>query len=115
MGPDPRESTTAYGPVASKNQFNTVMNYIDIGKEGEMPIIGGTRKGDTGYFITPTIFLNPNRNSRAYKEEIFGPVLNIVTFETEDEVIGLANDTVTGLSGESTLCTIFSRRPCCLH
>jgi aldehyde dehydrogenase (NAD+) len=42
-----------------------------------MPIVGGTRKGDTGFFITPTIFVNPDRKSRIYTEEIFGPVLNI--------------------------------------
>lgn len=87
------------------------MKYIDIGKEGEMPIVGGTRKGDTGFFITPTIFVNPDRKSRIYTEEIFGPVLNIVTFKTEEEVIGLANDTVTGLSGESTLYIIVSLWP----
>lgn len=85
--------------MGTEKHFNTVMNYIDIGKKTEVPIIGGTRKGDKGFFINPTIFLNPDRESPIYKEEIFGPVLNIVTFKTEDEVIDLANDTVTGLSG----------------
>jgi aldehyde dehydrogenase (NAD+) len=100
LGSDPREMTTGYGPVADEKQFKTVMNYIDIGKKTNTPIIGGTRKGDKGFFIDPTIFLNPDKESAIYKEEIFGPVLNIVEFETEDEVIALANDTVTGLSGK---------------
>lgn len=100
MGADPREMTTGYGPVADEKQFKTVMNYIDIGKKTGNPIIGGGRKGDKGFFIDPTIFLNPDKESAIYKEEIFGPVLNIVEFETEDEVVALANDTVTGLSGE---------------
>ena len=99
LGSDPRKMTTVYGPVADEKQFNTIMNYIDIGKKTEKPIIGGGRKGDKGLFIDPTIFLNPDKESKIYKEEIFGPVLNIVEFETEDEVVELANDTVTGLSG----------------
>jgi aldehyde dehydrogenase (NAD+) len=100
LGSDPKEFTTGYGPVADEKQFKAVMNYIDIGKKTGTPIIGGGRKGDKGFFIDPTIFLNPDKESPIYKEEIFGPVLNIVEFETEDEVVALANDTVTGLSGE---------------
>lgn len=103
MGSDPKELTTGYGPLATEKHFNTVMNYIDIGKKAGAPIIGGTRKGDKGFFINPTIFLNPDRENPIYKTEIFGPVLSIVTFKTEDEVIELANDTVTGLSGKSKL------------
>jgi aldehyde dehydrogenase (NAD+) len=95
--------TTGYGPVADEKQFKTVMNYIDIGKKTDKPVIGGGRKGDKGFFIDPTIFLNPDKKSAIYKEEIFGPVLNIVEFETEEEVIELANDSVTGLSGELSL------------
>lgn len=99
-GFDPREHTTVYGPVADKAQFDRVMSFIESGKEGGEPIIGGKQKGDKGYFIEPTIFLNPDKESRIFKEEIFGPVLNIRTFKTEEEAIELANDTNTGLSGE---------------
>jgi len=98
MGSDPKEFTTAYGPVADEKQFDRVMSYIDIGKKTGGPLIGGNRKGDKGFFIEPTVFLNPDKNSSIYKEEIFGPVLNIVTFKTEEEAIELANDTITGLS-----------------
>ncbi|RFU32937.1 hypothetical protein B7463_g3409, partial [Scytalidium lignicola] len=98
LGPDPKEFTTGYGPIATEKHFNTVMKYIDIGKKGKAPLIGGTRKGDKGFFINPTIFLNPDLESPVYKEEIFGPVLSLVIFNTEDEVIELANNTVTGLS-----------------
>lgn len=88
--------------MADVKHFNRVMNYINIGKKTGAPIIGGTRSGDKGYFINPTIFLNPDKDSPIYKEEIFGPVLNIVTFKTEEEAIEMANDTNTGLSGNKT-------------
>lgn len=99
LGADPKLGTTMHGPLADEAQFNRVMSYIDIGKETSAPVVGGNRKGDKGFFIEPTLFVNPDKNSRHYKEEIFGPVLSIVTFKTEDEAIELANDTKTGLSG----------------
>jgi aldehyde dehydrogenase (NAD+) len=92
--------TSTFGPLADEKQFQRVLNYIDIGKKTGAPIIGGAQKGDKGFFIDPTIFVNIDKESPIYKEEIFGPVLNIVEFETEDEVVALANDTVTGLSGK---------------
>lgn len=104
-GNDPRQMTTSYGPMAGEKQFTRVMSYIDIGKKNDAPIVGGTRKGDKGFFINPTIFVNPDKTSRFYKEEIFGPVLSIITFKTEQEVIDLANDTVTGLSGKCRIAT----------
>ncbi|RDW67070.1 putative aldehyde dehydrogenase-1 [Coleophoma crateriformis] len=99
LGSDPRSMTTSHGPMADKKQFDRVMSYINIGKRDGDPVVGGARKGDKGYFIEPTIFLDPDHNNPIYKEEIFGPVLNIVTFKTEEEAIALANDTNTGLSG----------------
>jgi len=100
-GFDPTEATTAYGPLADKAQFDRVLSFIEKGKaaNGE-PVIGGKQKGDKGYFIEPTIFLNPDKESAIFKEEIFGPVLNIRTFKTEEEAIELANDTNTGLSAQ---------------
>jgi len=99
-GFDPQEATTAYGPLADKAQFDRVMDFIAKGKKGGEPIIGGKQKGDKGFFVEPTIFLNPDKESAIFKEEIFGPVLNIRTFETEEEAIELANDTNTGLSAQ---------------
>ncbi|KAG4431548.1 hypothetical protein IFR05_012961 [Cadophora sp. M221] len=98
LGADPRTGTTMHGPVADEAQFNRVMSYIDLGKEFSAPVVGGNRKGDKGFFIEPTLFVNPDRKGKVFNEEIFGPVLSIVTFKTEEEAIELANDTVTGLS-----------------
>ncbi|KAL2062135.1 hypothetical protein VTL71DRAFT_6401 [Oculimacula yallundae] len=98
MGADPKLGTTTHGPVADEAQFKTVMSYIDIGKQHSEPVIGGNRKGDKGFFIDPTLFVNPDKNGKLFNEEIFGPVLSIVTFKTEEEAIEMANDTKTGLS-----------------
>ncbi|PVH69722.1 putative aldehyde dehydrogenase [Cadophora sp. DSE1049] len=98
LGSNPLDPTTIHGPLADEKQFDRVMSYIDIGKEGAAPIIGGTRSEAKGLFIDPTIFVDPNKDNKAYREEIFGPVLNVKTFKTEEEAIELANDTNTGLS-----------------
>jgi len=98
LGSNPQETTTMHGPVADELHFNHVMKYIELGKQSGQPLIGGGRKGNKGFWIEPTIFLNPGKESRVYREEIFGPVLSLVTFKTEEEAIELANDTNTGLS-----------------
>lgn len=76
------------------------MKYIEEGKKSAKLITGGNQKGDKGYFIEPTIFVDPSPDSKVLREEIFGPVLVIQTFKTEEEVIEWANDTEYGLSGE---------------
>lgn len=84
------------------------MKYIEEGKNSAKLITGGNQKGDKGYFIEPTIFVDPSSDSRVLKEEIFGPVLVIQTFKTEEEAIEWANDTEYGLSGElHSLSTFF--------
>ena len=98
MGSNPREESTKLGPLADKLQFDRVMGYISQGKKDAQLITGGSRKGDKGYFVQPTIFMNASPNSSIYKEEIFGPVLMVKTFKTEEEAIELANDTSYGLS-----------------
>lgn len=100
LGNDPLDASTVYGPMADKVQFDRVLSYIEKGKQGGQPVIGGHQKGTRGLFIEPTIFVDPDRESAIFKEEIFGPVLNIRTFKTEQEAIEIANDTSTGLSGE---------------
>jgi aldehyde dehydrogenase (NAD+) len=100
LGADPKEKTTHLGPLADKQQFDRVMSFIEKGKQTAELITGGARKGEKGYFVEPTIFLNPALDSPVYKEEIFGPVLVIKTFKTEEEAIELANDTTYGLVGE---------------
>lgn len=95
---NPMEAGTQYGPLADRLQFDRVQGYIDVGKKEAELIAGGDTIGKTGLFIQPTIFLNPSDDARIYREEIFGPVLTIRTFQTEEEAIKLANDTVYGLS-----------------
>ncbi len=92
------------GPLVSEEHMNTVLNYIEIGKqEGAKCICGGQRytEGECarGYFVRPTIFDECTSDMRIVKEEIFGPVVTVQTFETEAEAIAMANDTPYGLAG----------------
>lgn len=102
-GFNPLERTTSYGPMADSQHFNRVMSYIDIGKKTTEVLTGGAKKGDRGFFIQPTVFLNPSADLPIYREEIFGPVLVVNTFSTPEEAIRLANDTNTGLAGKYPL------------
>lgn len=97
---DGTSPTTEMGPLISEVQLNRVLSYIDIGKnEGAELLCGGNRLNRKGYFIEPTIFTNTTPNMRIVQEEIFGPVLVIQTFKTEEEAIKLANGTKFGLAG----------------
>jgi len=92
------------GPLVSKKHMETVLKYIEIGKEeGATLACGGYRytEGECakGYFVRPTIFDNCTADMTIVKEEIFGPVVTIQTFRTEEEAVSLANDTVYGLAG----------------
>jgi len=86
------------GPLADAKQFERVMEYLEIGKKEAQLVTGGGRKGTDGYYIQPTIFLNPKEDARIYREEIFGPAIAIKTFSTEEEAVRMANDTEYGLS-----------------
>jgi len=89
------------GPVVSKTQFDKIQDLIQSGiDEGATLIAGGPHRPDgfdKGYFVKPTIFTNVSNNMRIAKEEIFGPVLSIIPFETEEEAITITNDTSYGL------------------
>ncbi|TLD24152.1 hypothetical protein PspLS_06507 [Pyricularia sp. CBS 133598] len=96
---DPFKEDTFQGPQVSELQFNRIMDYIKSGKEeGATVETGGERHGDKGYFIQPTIFSNVRPEMKIMKEEIFGPVVAMAKFKTEEEVIALANDTNYGLA-----------------
>jgi aldehyde dehydrogenase (NAD+) len=97
---DPINASTFLGPLADTKQFDRVMAYLKQGKLDAQLVTGGVRKGDKGNFIEPTIFLDPPTESTIYKEEIFGPVLVLKTFTTEEEGVELANDTNYGLAGK---------------
>lgn len=92
------------GPLVSEDHMNTVLGYIKKGiEEGATLVCGGRRVTDgelsRGYFVQPTIFDDCTSDMTIVKEEIFGPVVTIQTFRTEEEAVKLANDTVYGLAG----------------
>lgn len=96
---DPFDPATEQGPQVSQEQFDRVMSYIDIGKnEGAKLLHGGSRVGQRGYFIEPTIFDGVSDSMRIAKEEIFGPVMNILRFKDIDEVVKRSNQTCFGLA-----------------
>jgi betaine-aldehyde dehydrogenase len=91
---------TLLGPLVSKAQYDKVLNYIDVAKSEATLVTGGARPAhlNDGYFLEPTIFADVAPSARIWKEEIFGPVLAVSTFDTEDEAIKLANDSEFGLA-----------------
>ncbi|KAL4227685.1 Retinal dehydrogenase 1 [Mactra antiquata] len=96
---DPFDLKSEYGPQVSKEQFDKVLELIESGKsEGAKLECGGNRHGTEGYFIQPTVFTNVTENMRIGKEEIFGPVQQLIKFKTMDEVVARANDTTYGLA-----------------
>ena len=98
---DPKNETTAVGPMVSTKQYERVQNYIQIGiNEGAEVLIGGLGKPEgleRGNFVKPTVFIHVNNQMRIAREEIFGPVLSVITYKTEEEAIEIANDTTYGL------------------
>jgi aldehyde dehydrogenase (NAD+) len=99
---DPFDPKTRLGPLASANQRNTVLEFIDKGKkEGAELIAGGGRPStlSKGYYVEPTIFSNVDNRMEIAQEEIFGPVLSIIAYDTEDEAVRIANDSIYGLAG----------------
>jgi aldehyde dehydrogenase (NAD+) len=91
------------GPLISGKQLDRVMSYIKLGsEEGAQLVYGGERLGGSfadGYFITPTIFSNVDNGMRIAQEEIFGPVLSVIPFDTVEEAIALGNQSEYGLGG----------------
>ncbi|TCD70492.1 aldehyde dehydrogenase (NAD(P)(+)) ald5 [Steccherinum ochraceum] len=86
------------GPVVSKVQYDKIWSYIESGKqEGAKCILGGEKRSGKGYFVDPTIFTDVKPDMKIVKDEIFGPVLSVGRFKTEEEGIKLANDTSYGL------------------
>jgi aldehyde dehydrogenase (NAD+) len=100
---DPANPDTTMGPVANESQYNKIQALIQKGiDEGADLVCGGTGKPEglgTGYYVKPTVFGNVRNAMTIAREEIFGPVLAILPYETEEEAIALANDTEYGLSG----------------
>lgn len=99
---DPMKEGWHIGPLSSRVQFDKVQGLIEKGiEEGAELVIGGTGKPhglDTGYFVKPTIFAGVNNQMTIAQEEIFGPVLTMIPFDTEAQAIEIANDTPYGLA-----------------
>ena len=100
---DPLEESTRCGPMVSLRQQKSINEYIESGiNEGATLISGGLGMPEgisKGYYVKPTIFANVSSNMKIWKEEIFGPVLVIATYKSEEEALRLANDSIYGLSG----------------
>ncbi len=100
---DPTAEGTTMGPVVSEIQFNKIQGLIQAGiDEGAKVVVGGAGLPDgieKGYFIKPTVFSEVNNDMTVAREEIFGPVLVMIPYESEEEAIRVANDTPYGLAG----------------
>lgn len=100
---DPRVEGVDLGPVISRAQYDKIQDLIESGiEEGARLVTGGTGRPEgltSGHFIRPTVFAEVTQNMRIAREEIFGPVLSILSYETDDEAIAIANDTKYGLTG----------------
>jgi len=96
---DPFDPETEQGPQIDEDQFDKIMGYIDVGKkEGATLLHGGKRFGSKGYFIEPTVFADVKDDMTIAREEIFGPVMSIIKFNSQEEVIERANRTAYGLA-----------------
>jgi acyl-CoA reductase-like NAD-dependent aldehyde dehydrogenase len=100
---DPFDANTRLGPLVSDSQRTLVRDYIQKGiDEGAKLVTGGVEAPeglDKGYYVRPTVFSEVRPGTTIEQEEIFGPVLSIIPYDTEDEAIEIANDTIYGLAG----------------
>jgi len=100
---DPFDDASNLGPLVSDTQRDRVRSYIEKGiEEGAKLVVGGAEAPEnlpTGYFVKPTVFSEVTRDMTIAREEIFGPVLSIIPYDSEDEAAEIANDTVYGLAG----------------
>ncbi|OOY07834.1 betaine-aldehyde dehydrogenase [Thioclava sp. F36-7] len=96
---DPLDEATQFGPLISKAQFDKVMSYVDSAKsEGARLVCGGSAGNEGPLFVQPTVFADVTDDMTIAREEIFGPVMSVLDFETEEEAIARANDTQFGLA-----------------
>jgi aldehyde dehydrogenase (NAD+) len=99
---DPAKGSTTLGPMVSEVQFNKIQSLIQSGiDEGATLVTGGAGRPDgfnRGYFVRPTVFSDVQPRMRIAREEIFGPVLSILGYQSEGEAVAIANDTVYGLA-----------------
>jgi len=98
---DPGDPKIAVGPMVSQKQYERIQSYIRQGiEEGAEVLVGGEGRPEglqAGYFVKPTVFINVKNDMTIAREEIFGPVLSVIAYDTEDEAIAIANDSKYGL------------------
>jgi len=98
MDIDSGETDPDMGPLVSEEHFEKVTNYLEVGRtEAGEPLIGGDALDREGYFVEPTVFDGVDNDMRIAQEEIFGPVLSVIEFSTEEEAMAIANDVDYGL------------------
>jgi phenylacetaldehyde dehydrogenase len=98
IGPGIDPSTTM-GPLVSQEQLDRVCAYLDAGvKEGAKAVVGGRKRGGSGYFVEPTVLVDVKAEMKVVREEIFGPVVTAIPFSEPEEVVGFANSTDYGLA-----------------
>ncbi len=109
---DPADPKTAVGPMVSQKQYDRVQSYIRKGiEEGAEVLVGGEGQPEglgAGYFVKPTVFVNVTNNMMIAQEEIFGPLLCVIAYDSDEEAIRIANDSKYGLHG-AVLGTDFQR------
>ena len=100
---DPKDENTRIGPISNKTQYEKILRLIQIGiDEGALLVTGGVERPenlDKGYYVMPTVFANVTNDMTIAKEEIFGPVICLIKYSSEEEAIEIANDTEYGLAG----------------
>jgi acyl-CoA reductase-like NAD-dependent aldehyde dehydrogenase len=102
MPGDPLDPATPMGPMIDAGQFDTVSEYLDIGKgEGAELVFGGQRtmENSGGHYHEPSIFAGVHNAMRIAQEEIFGPVMSVIPFRTAEGAVNIANDSIYGLAG----------------
>ncbi|KAL6733123.1 hypothetical protein Aduo_003802 [Ancylostoma duodenale] len=96
---DPFDLKTEQGPQVDNDQLQTIIRYVECGKkEGAQLVTGGKQWGDKGFFYEPTIFANVKDQMTIAQEEIFGPVMSVIRFDTMEDLVGVANNTIYGLA-----------------
>ena len=97
---DPLQEATQMGPLISASQRERTETYIGVGrKEGARWVCGGERPAGPGFYLRPAVFADARPGMRIVDEEIFGPVATVIPFDTEEQAVAIANDTIYGLSG----------------
>lgn len=98
---DPLQKSTDIGPLVSKRQQQRVLEYIDVGRSEAKLVAGGSIPADLtqGWFVSPTVFADVDNSARIAQEEIFGPVLTVIPYGSDQEAVDIANDSEFGLGG----------------